>query len=376
MMNSQGANRRLATAAIAVVLGITGCGDDRSADQNSNRFGAQSGGAPVVTAPVLLTDLNERLTSVGTARALKSVVIYAENSGRVTAVNIKADSLVAEAQTLLQLDDRDERLAVELATVQLADAERLVRRYITVNTQDMNIPESQLDDARAAVDTARIALAQAQVALDRRQIRAPFHGKVGITEVDVGDRIDTSTMVTTIDDRSVLLVNFSVPEVYVERVTRGTPVTVRLWDAADIAVQGEITAVDSRININSRSFIARAAIDNTEDQFRPGMAFEISVDASRGQYLSVPDVAVQWGADGAYVWIVDEGHAVRREIRLVKRFAGSILVEGELTEGESVVIEGVQAVRAGAALQVISTTALDAKPAPVTADMTQSSANG
>ena len=222
MMNSQGANRRLATAAIAVVLGITGCGDDRSADQSSNRFGAQSAGAPVVTAPVLLTDLNERLTSVGTARALKSVVIYAENSGRVTAVNIKADSLVAEAQTLLQLDDRDERLAVELATVQLADAERLVRRYITVNTQDMNIAESQLDDARAAVDTARIALAQAQVALDRRQIRAPFHGKVGITEVDVGDRIDTSTMVTTIDDRSVLLVNFSVPEVYVERVTRVT----------------------------------------------------------------------------------------------------------------------------------------------------------
>ena len=376
MKNPQGANRRLATAAIAVVLAIPGCGDDRNADQTSTRFGDQSSGAPVVTAPVLLTDLNERLTSVGTARALKSVVIYAENSGRVTAVNIKADSLVAEAQTLLQLDDRDERLAVELATVQLADAERLVRRYITVNTQDMNIPESQLDDARAAVDTARIALAQAQVALDRRQIRAPFRGKVGITEVDVGDRIDTSTMVTTIDDRSVLLVNFSVPEVYVERVTRGTPVAVRLWDAADIAVQGEITAVDSRIDINSRSFIARAAIDNTEDQFRPGMAFEISVDASRGQYLSVPDVAVQWGADGAYVWIVDEGHAVRREIRLVKRFAGSILVEGELTEGESVVIEGVQAVRAGAALQVISTTALDAKQAPVTAGMTESSTNG
>ncbi len=376
MRNLKGANIRLVTAAIAVVLGMAGCGDDRNADQNSNRFGGQSGGAPVVTAPVLLTDLNERLTSVGTARALKSVVIYAENSGRVIAVNIKADSLVAEAQTLLQLDDRDERLAVELATVQLADAERLVRRYMTVNTQDMNIPESQLDDARAAVDSTRIALAQSQVALDRRQIRAPFQGNVGITEVDVGDRIDTSTMVTTIDDRSVLLVNFSVPEVYVERVTRGTPVAVRLWDAADIAVQGEVTAVDSRIDINSRSFIARAAIDNTEDQFRPGMAFEISVDASRGQYLSVPDVAVQWGADGAYVWIVDEGRAVRREIRLVKRFAGSILVEGELTEGERVVIEGVQAVRAGAALQVISTTALDAKPAPVTAGMTQSSANG
>jgi len=376
MRNLKGANIRLVTAAIAVVLGMAGCGDDRNADQNSNRFGGQSGGAPVVTAPVLLTDLNERLTSVGTARALKSVVIYAENSGRVIAVNIKADSLVAEAQTLLQLDDRDERLAVELATVQLADAERLVRRYMTVNTQDMNIPESQLDDARAAVDSTRIALAQSQVALDRRQIRAPFQGNVGITEVDVGDRIDTSTMVTTIDDRSVLLVSFSVPEVYVERVTQGTPVSVRLWDAADIAVQGEVTAVDSRIDINSRSFIARAAIDNTEDQFRPGMAFEISVDASRGQYLSVPDVAVQWGADGAYVWIVDEGRAVRREIRLVKRFAGSILVEGDLTEGERVVIEGVQAVRAGAALKVISSKALDADASPIGTGSTEPTNSG
>ena len=376
MKHSQGVITTLATATIAIVLAVTGCGDDRSTGDNPTRFGGQSGGAPVVTAPVLLTDLNERLTSVGTARALKSVVIYAENSGRVTAINIEADSLVATGQTLLQLDDRDERLAVELATVQLADAERLVRRYMTVNTQDMNIPESQLDDARAAVDSTRIALAQSQVALDRRQIRAPFQGNVGITEVDVGDRIDTSTLVTTIDDRSVLLVSFSVPEVYVERVTQGTPVSVRLWDAADIAVQGEVTAVDSRIDINSRSFIARAAIDNTEDQFRPGMAFEISVDASRGQYLSVPDVAVQWGADGAYVWIVDEGHAVRREIRLVKRFAGSILVEGDLTEGERVVIEGVQAVRAGAALKVISSKALDADASPIGTGSTEPTNSG
>ena len=112
------------------------------------------------------------------------------------------------------------------------------------------------------MDSARIALEQARVDLDRRRITAPFSGRVGITEIDVGDRIDTNTLVTTIDDRSVLLVNFSVPEVYVDKVTRGTPVDVSLWDAADAPVSGEIVAVDSRIDINSRSFIARAAIDN------------------------------------------------------------------------------------------------------------------
>jgi len=341
-----------------LIMALPAC--DGSDNPGGTRYGGQGGAVPVIALPVARTELRETLTSVGTARALKSVAVYAETSGRVTGVNIEADSVVDERDILLQLDDRDELLAVELASVQLADAERLVTRYTTVNARDANIPESQLDDARAAVDSARIALAQAQVALDRRRITAPFAGRVGLTEIDIGDRIDTTTLVTSIDDRSTLLINFSVPEVYVERVAVGTPVNVRLWDAADAGVNGEVVAVDSRIDINSRSFIARAAIDNSTDRFRPGMAFEISVSASRGEFLSVPDVAVQWGADGAYIWIAREGRAERREVRLVKRLTGAILVEGDVSEGELVVTEGIQAVRAGAALNLLSASALDA----------------
>ena len=340
----------LATALLGATL--LGCND--SASNAGTRYSGQAAAVPVMTAPATLTDLRETLTSVGTARALKSVSVYAEASGRVTAVAIDADTEVAEGDLLLQLDDRDETLAVELATVKLADAERLVTRYTTVNARDANIPESQLDDARAAVDSARIALEQARVDLDRRRITAPFAGRVGITEIDVGDRINTSTLVTTIDDRTLLLVNFSVPELYVDRVTRGTPVAVRLWDAADAPVSGEVVAVDSRIDITSRAFIARAAIDNTADRFRPGMAFEISLNASRGAFLSVPNVALQWGADGAYVWVAEEGRAAKREVRLVKRLAGAILIEGELAEGEPVVMEGVQSVRTGLALKPLS----------------------
>jgi len=344
--------------ALLLAAGVVAACDDTSSN-GAPRYGGQNAGVAVLTQPATLSDLRETLTSVGTARALKSVSVYAETSGRVTAVNIDADSTVQTGDLLLQLDDRDEVLAVELAGVQLADAERLVKRYITVNIQDANIPESQLDDARAAVDSARIALEQARVDLDRRRITAPFSGRVGITEIDVGDRIDTNTLVTTIDDRSVLLVNFSVPEVYVDKVTRGTPVDVSLWDAADAPVSGEIVAVDSRIDINSRSFIARAAIDNASDRFRPGMAFEISLNASRGAFLSVPDVAVQWGADGAYVWVAESGRAARREVRLVKRLSGAVLIEGDVQTGDLVVMEGVQSVRAGASLKVLNIGELD-----------------
>ena len=346
-------------ALAALLLGsvLTSCND--TTGNSTTPYSAREIAVSVMTEPARLSDLRETLTSVGTARALKSVSVYAETSGRVTSVLIDADAAVRAGDLLLQLDDRDERLAVELASVKLADAERLVKRYTTVNARDANIPESQLDDARAAVDSARIALEQARVDLDRRRITAPFDGRVGITEIDEGDRIDTNTLVTTIDDRSTLLINFSVPEVYVDRVTRGTDVSVRLWDAADEAVLGEVVAVDSRIDVSSRAFVARAAINNEADKFRPGMAFEISVNASRGAFLSVPDVAVQWGADGAYVWVADEGRASRREVRLVKRLAGAILIEGDVSEGESVVMEGIQAVRAGVLLKPLNT---DAKP--------------
>ena len=88
---------------------LVACGEGSSS--NAPRYGARVSAVPVMTEPAQMTDLRETLTSVGTARALQSVSVYAETSGRVTAVNIEADRSVAAGELLLQLDDRDERLA-------------------------------------------------------------------------------------------------------------------------------------------------------------------------------------------------------------------------------------------------------------------------
>ncbi len=89
------------------------------------------------------------------------------------------------------------------------------------------------------------------------------------------------------------------------------------------------------------------------------MAFEIALNVSRGSFLSVPDVAVQWGADGAYIWIDNDGKADRREARLIKRLPGMLLVEGDFAEGNLVVTEGIQAVRQGAQLRALNANSLD-----------------
>lgn len=330
------------------LLAALGCSQsDEPRDQPGRGFMRNVG---VVTAPAQRELLRESVTAVGTARALKSVALYAESAGIVTALAVKPDTLVQAGEVLLQLDSRDEQLALRLAKVQLADAERLVSRYTSVNRKNANIAQSQIDTAIAAVEAARIAVEQAQLDLDRRQIVAPFSGRVGITDIDVGDRIDTSTLVTTLDDRTTLLVDFAVPELFVGQVKPGIDVDVELWNSGREAFGGQVVAVDSRINENSRAFIARAAIDNAEDDLRPGMAFEMSITVARGEFLTVPDVAVQWGADGPYIWIDDNGRAVKRELQLIKRLPNRLLIESDILPGTAVITEGVQAVRAGVTL--------------------------
>jgi len=110
--------------------------------------------------------------------------------------------------------------------------------------------------------------------------------------------------------------------------------------------------VDSRIDTASRAFTARAAIDNQQDRFRPGMAFEIAISTSRGEFIAVPDVAVQWGADGPYIWIARDGKAERKDVRLVKRLPNRLLIESDIAVGTLVIAEGVQSVRAGVALNL------------------------
>jgi RND family efflux transporter MFP subunit len=333
------------------LLLLQGCSDDNGSGAKISRGFTRS--VNVVTAPVQREQLNETVKAVGTARALKSVALYAESAGIVTAIIFQPDALVQAGDVLLQLDDRDEQLAFRLAQVQLTDAERLVTRYTSVNRDSANIAQSQIDSAIAAVDAARIALEQAQLNLDRRQIVAPFMGRVGITDIDVGDRIDTNTQVTTLDDRATLLVDFAVPELFVGQVKPGIDVSVELWNSGRDAFTGQVVAVDSRINENSRAFTTRAAIDNSQDLLRPGMAFEMSISVARGEFLTVPDVAVQWGADGPYVWVEDNGTAVKREVQLIKRLPNRLLIEGDILPGTPVITEGVQAVRAGVSVDSI-----------------------
>jgi RND family efflux transporter MFP subunit len=291
-----------------------------------------------------------RVEAVGTSRAIRSVVIHPAASGRVVAVNFEPGQFVPAGHVLLELDSRDEKLAVELARVRLADAERLLDRYRRTGSSGAVLP-TEIDAARTGAEAARIELGRAQVALDDRSIEAPFDGHVDFTDVDPGDRVNPDTDITTIDDRNALLVSFEIPEMLVGRLTEGSTVDFTSWNDPDSQRSGTVVELGSRIDPTSRTLVARATVDNTDDALRPGMSFRVSVNIGGRLYPVLAETAVQWGAEGAYAWLIVDGVARRTPVNIVQRQKGRILVDADLSEGDLIVVEGLQRMREGTAVE-------------------------
>ena len=347
--------RILVLGIIAVLIGIGVYRFLPSEQEGTSRGGGRWGGGGrslnVIVAEVTLEAVQARLEAIGTSRALKSAVIMPRVGGEVTRVSFTAGDYVDAGSVLLELDARDERLALSLAEVRLEQAERAYKRRQDLAKRGTTTAAAT-DEAQAARDEARIALEQARVALADRVIRAPFSGFVGATEIDVGDRVTPSTEITSLDDRSSLLVRFDVPERFIERLAPGEKVSLEpfIGGQRDSTI-AEIVDIGSRVDQINRTFAARAELKNSKDLYRPGQSFRISLEVVGERYASVPEVSLLWGSDGAYVWKVVEGRAKRTPANVIARRTGRVLIDAELKPGDTVVSEGVQRVRDGFAVK-------------------------
>ena len=306
---------------------------------------------PVVAQPVAFTTQRTRIRAIGTARAVRSVTLYPASDGEVKLLAIDPGSKVREGDVLLKLDDRQAALNVELAQVAIKNAQQLLQRYERIKDTGA-VSASTLDTARNDVEAAMIELRQARETLRDRTLAAPFDGYVGLTDIDVGDRITTSTAVTTLDDRSTLLIDFQVPETYIERVRIGSAISLRTTTLDSVHTQGDVADIDSRIDPVTRTVQVRARFDNGQDRFRPGMSFEISLEFEGRAYPSVPEIALQWGSEGAYLWAIEDGLAHRVPALVVERQESRILVDTDLDAGDPIIVEGMQKMRDGLPVRV------------------------
>ena len=332
------------------VLGLFGVGDNGAGAED--RPQAAPEGVPVIVAPVRWAPDDVTVEVVGTGRAQRTVTLRTEAEGKIVAMNLTAGRHYAKGEVLLRLDDADQRLALALAESRHAEAKRVLDRFEQLHSKG-TAATARLDEVSTLAKIAAIELEQAREFLADRTLRAPFDGVAGLPEVEAGDRVDNDDAIATFDDRSTLLVEFDLPEALQARVADGAAVTATTPAHGDRRFDGWVSAIDSRIEAATRTTRVRIAIPNEGDLLRPGASFTIRMALPGTAYPLVPELALQFSRGSLHVWRIAEGRAEKVPVKLIRRRAGEVLVEGPLEEGEPVVTEGTQRLSPGKPVHLV-----------------------
>ena len=323
--------------------------------------GRSSQPASVTLAAVRTERVSQKLEALGNARANESVDISTKSSNVVTAVTFRDGERVKRGQVLVQLDNAQARADVAEAQAALTESESQYNRSRELlNTQALS--KSSFDQlvARLAANRARLAAAQAR--LEDTVIRAPFSGRVGLRRVSVGTLISPGDVITTLDDTSVIKLDFSVPENFLAGLREGLSIRATAPAFPGRSFAGSVASIDSRVDMNTRSVTVRALLANEDGALKPGMFLNVSLANDEREALVIPEEALTPEAERQYVFVVSEGKVSRREVRIGGRRPGSVEVLAGLSAGERVIVEGTQKVRDGASVQGTERT-VDAMPA-------------
>ena len=353
---------QIAITTILAVLPAAGwfwLAGDHDAARSSETPRQRSFATLVLTEEIELAEDKVVVRAIGTGAALKSASIHPSVAGEVVAVAFKAGQRVKKGMALLRLDDKHQRLAVRLAEVAVKEAKRQFERMQQLAPRGA-ASRARLETTQAEFESAELRLGQAKAAIRDRTVYAPFDGVIGLTEIEKGDRVTEDTMIATLDVRSHILIDFSLPENYAGRIKVGEPVVVQPWTMPDRKLRGTVFELGSRIDPVSRSLRVKAKIANADDAIRPGTSFEVRLAFKGRSYPVVREVAVLWSRDGAYVWRVAGGTIEKIFVKIVRRDKGRILVDGPLAAGDSIVVEGVQGLRNG---QSVKAAPFDKTPA-------------
>jgi RND family efflux transporter MFP subunit len=323
-----------------------------------SQFG-RGGEVQVVAQDVALADADSRLVAIGTARALRSVVLTSEVTGTLDNVAVSSGDWVEAGSLIAELTIEAQELAVARAELALRDAQARANRVAQLR-ESGSATQVQIDEAELALNRATLDLRDAEFEVRRRQIKAPISGWIGLISLEPGNQVSLSTELARLDDRSTLLIDFDVPERFVGLIGVGDTLQANPLSRPQDTLIGRVRATDARVDQGNRSLRIQGEIANEDDRLRPGMAFRVSVELPGERLPLVDPLAIQWDRDGAFVWALgDENKVQRVRVEIVQRRDDAVLIRADLQPGRVVVVEGVQNLRPGATVA-----ARETRPAP------------
>ena len=361
---------------LLIIFGLAGFYWKKTSSKPAEEYSQWSKPVPVRTVPVQRQDLQVEIKAIGTVIPTHIVNVQSQVSGVLQQIYFKEGQTVKKGQLLAQIDSVPFQVTLAQAEgtrqqnlAQLQNAETELKRYQLLFKQD-SIAKQQVEQQLALVNQLKgqIQANKAQVdaaklQLSYTKIYAPIEGRVGFRQKDAGNLIQAneSAGLVSITQVHPIFVQFAVAENHLvnlrQSLKNGDKVLASAWDKTEqkqLAL-GHVQAIDNQIDISTGTLKIKAIFDNDDDALFPNQFVNVRLNTQTIQNaISIPNDAVQHGAKGSYVYIINpQNKAEIRMLKLGMTSNGQIEVLDGLKGSEKVVLEGIDRLSEGKEVQIV-----------------------
>ncbi|WP_295882681.1 efflux RND transporter periplasmic adaptor subunit [uncultured Thiohalocapsa sp.] len=300
----------------------------------------------------------DRTEALGTLRANESVVVTANVTETISAIHFDDGERVAAGELLVEMTSAEETALLEEVRARVAEAERQYQRVQSL-TERGSASVSLLDERRRDLDTARASLVAVESRLKDRVVKAPFAGVVGLRNISLGALVEPGDVITTLDDDRIMKLDFTVPSVFLPSLRPGLAIEARAPALGERVFEGEISAVDTRIDPVTRSVQVRALLPNPNQVLRPGLLMRVELLRNPRQALTLPEEALLHRGEAHFVLVLTQGEGgatlpERRQVQVGTRRPGFVEITGGLDAGERVITHGTDKAKPGEPVTVMA----------------------
>jgi membrane fusion protein, multidrug efflux system len=299
---------------------------------------------------------------IGSLEAVHQVTITPEVGGRITAINFTPGAAVKAGDPLVQINDAPERGDLANFEAQARMAAISLQRSSTLRDRQYGSQE-QVDKDQMALDQARAGIIKTQAVIAQKQIRAPFDGRLGIRQVEVGQYVNPGAAIVTLTDLKQLYVNFTLPSTMRGQIRLGQDVNVTTDSFPGRAFKAKLTTIEPQIKADTRTIAVQATMANPDETLLPGMFVNAAVVLpAEPDRVVLPETAVDYTLYGDSVYVIrEEGQdasgkpvlkAYREPVKTGVRWDGKVAVLSGVNPGDQVVAAGQVKLQNGAQVVV------------------------
>ena len=282
-----------------------------------------------------------QLEAVGSLRAVNGANLSGQVAGIVSAVHFESGADVKKGDLLLELqaDDDKAKLDALKATASLA---RITFERDSNLVKTNAVSQQTVDTDKGNLRNAEALVAQQQALVDYKSIAAPFSGRLGIRQVDLGQYLAAGTTIVTLQQLDPIFVDFYLPQQALAQIKVGQDVTGKVDTYPNKTFVGKITAINSLVDTTTRNVQVRATLENHENLLLPGMFATIDIDTSAPQkFVTLPQTAIAYNSYGNIVYLVDEkGNDDKGQPKLFAR--QTFVTTGAMRADQVAVLTGVK----------------------------------